>query len=82
MSSIVYVEQKADVDCFLCVCSSWGLVQPGILSVPELCHHMAEAWVSATVLASGVVQHKRQNPGTVKIIHDLKRNARLLSLKK
>lgn len=42
---------------------SWGLVQPGILSVPELCHHIAEAWVSAAILASSVVQYKRQNPG-------------------
>lgn len=45
---------------------SWGLVQPDILSVPELCHHIAEAWVSASVLASGVVQYKRRNPGTVR----------------
>ncbi|XP_040045865.2 reticulophagy regulator 3 [Gasterosteus aculeatus] len=42
---------------------SWGLVQPGILSVPELCHHIAEAWVSAAVLASSVQQYKQHNPG-------------------
>ncbi|XP_057673435.1 reticulophagy regulator 3 [Corythoichthys intestinalis] len=42
---------------------SWGLVQPGILSVPELCHHIAEAWVSAVVLASNVMHFKRFNPG-------------------
>nr|XP_020463003.1 protein FAM134C [Monopterus albus] len=42
---------------------SWGLVQPGILSVPELCHHIAEAWVSGAVLSSSVVQYKRHNPG-------------------
>uniref|UniRef100_A0A8D3DTY2 Reticulophagy regulator family member 3 n=1 Tax=Scophthalmus maximus TaxID=52904 RepID=A0A8D3DTY2_SCOMX len=42
---------------------SWGLVQPGILSVPELCHHIAEAWVSGAVLTSSVVQYKRHNPG-------------------
>ncbi|XP_017288988.1 reticulophagy regulator 3 [Kryptolebias marmoratus] len=42
---------------------SWGLVQPGILSVPELCHHLAEAWVSASVLKSRMVEYKRQNPG-------------------
>ncbi|XP_061567910.1 reticulophagy regulator 3 [Cololabis saira] len=42
---------------------SWGLVQPGIVSVPELCHHLAEAWVSGSVLASRMVQYKRQNPG-------------------
>ncbi|XP_044036110.1 reticulophagy regulator 3 isoform X1 [Siniperca chuatsi] len=42
---------------------SWGLVQPGILSVPELCHHIAEAWVSGAVLTSSMVQYKRHNPG-------------------
>lgn len=42
---------------------SWGLVQPGILSVPELCHHVAEAWVSATVLASCLLKYKQENPG-------------------
>ncbi|XP_029293053.1 reticulophagy regulator 3 isoform X2 [Cottoperca gobio] len=42
---------------------SWGLVQPGILSVPELCHHISEAWVSGAVLASSAVQFKRLNPG-------------------
>ncbi|KAK7940574.1 hypothetical protein WMY93_003900 [Mugilogobius chulae] len=42
---------------------SWGLVQPGILSVPELCHHIAEAWVSGSVLTSSVLQYKRLNPG-------------------
>ncbi|XP_059204353.1 reticulophagy regulator 3 [Centropristis striata] len=43
---------------------SWGLVQPGILSVPELCHHLAEAWVSVAVLTSSVLQYKQHNPGT------------------
>ncbi|XP_054463592.1 reticulophagy regulator 3 [Anoplopoma fimbria] len=42
---------------------SWGLVQPDILSVPELCHHIAEAWVSAAVFTSSVVQFKHHNPG-------------------
>eukprot|EP00066_Takifugu_rubripes_P002788 XP_003964920.2 PREDICTED: protein FAM134C isoform X1 [Takifugu rubripes] len=42
---------------------SWGLVQPGVLSVPELCHHVAEAWVSATVLASCLLKYKQENPG-------------------
>ncbi|XP_061761351.1 reticulophagy regulator 3 isoform X2 [Nerophis ophidion] len=42
---------------------SWGLVQPGVLSVPELCHHVAEAWVSGLVLASSALQFKRRNPG-------------------
>lgn len=51
---------------FLSRCS-WGLVQPGVLSVPELCHHVAEAWVSATVLASCLLKYKQENPGKVKI---------------
>ncbi|KAF7661664.1 hypothetical protein LDENG_00256480 [Lucifuga dentata] len=42
---------------------SWGLVQPGILSVPELSHHMAEAWVSGAIFTSSVMQYKRLNPG-------------------
>lgn len=51
--------------------SSWGLVQPGIVSVPELCHHMAEAWVSIMVLVSRMLQYKRKNPGKVKSLHTL-----------
>lgn len=51
---------------FLSRCS-WGLVQPGVLSVPELCHHVAEAWVSATVLASCLLKYKQENPGKVTI---------------
>ncbi|XP_034751164.1 reticulophagy regulator 3 [Etheostoma cragini] len=42
---------------------SWGLVQPGILSVPELCHHIAEAWVSGAVITSSAMQYKQHNPG-------------------
>uniref|UniRef100_A0A3P9KCR3 Reticulophagy regulator family member 3 n=1 Tax=Oryzias latipes TaxID=8090 RepID=A0A3P9KCR3_ORYLA len=42
---------------------SWALVQPGILSVPELCHHLAEAWVSGSVLMCFMVQFKQRNPG-------------------
>lgn len=55
----------AGADAVLCLCS-WGLVQPGILSVPELCHHMAEAWVSAAVLTSILAQYKQNNPGKVR----------------
>lgn len=53
--------------------SSWGLVQPGILSVPELCHHIAEAWVSGAVLTSNMVQYKRLNPGKVRTTHDMEK---------
>ncbi|KAJ8251241.1 hypothetical protein GJAV_G00218860 [Gymnothorax javanicus] len=42
---------------------SWALVHPGIFSVPELCHHMAEAWVSALSFKEGCVQLKRKNSG-------------------
>uniref|UniRef100_A0A4W5P8P2 Reticulophagy regulator family member 3 n=1 Tax=Hucho hucho TaxID=62062 RepID=A0A4W5P8P2_9TELE len=42
---------------------SWGLVQPGVLSVPELCHHIAEVWVSGLAFTSSLVQFKRHNPG-------------------
>ncbi|XP_067089346.1 reticulophagy regulator 3 [Osmerus mordax] len=41
---------------------SWGLVQPGVVSVPELCHHMAEVWVSGMAFASSVVLFKQRNP--------------------
>ncbi|TRY93206.1 hypothetical protein DNTS_014352 [Danionella cerebrum] len=42
---------------------SWGLVQPGTLSVPELCHHLAEVWVVGSCWAVDMVHFKRQNPG-------------------
>ncbi|XP_041827519.1 reticulophagy regulator 3 [Melanotaenia boesemani] len=47
---------------------SWGLVQPGILSVPELCHHLAEAWVSASVFTCSMVEYKRKSPGNFCIL--------------
>ncbi|KAM9746176.1 reticulophagy regulator 3 [Menidia menidia] len=47
---------------------SWGLVQPGVISVPEICHHLAEAWVSASVFTSSTLQYKRQNPGNFCIL--------------
>ncbi|XP_072549556.1 reticulophagy regulator 3 [Salminus brasiliensis] len=42
---------------------SWGLVQPGTLSVPELCHHMAELWVTGSSCAADITRFKRHNPG-------------------
>lgn len=47
-------------------------MQPGIISVPELCHHMAEAWVSLVVLTSSVLQYKQHNPGKVRTKHNTK----------
>ncbi|KAL7850253.1 hypothetical protein SRHO_G00196020 [Serrasalmus rhombeus] len=42
---------------------SWGLVQPGTLSVPELCHHMAELWVTGSSCAADIARFKQHNPG-------------------
>ncbi|KAL4657806.1 protein FAM134C-like [Arapaima gigas] len=42
---------------------SWGLVQPGVLSVPELCHHMAEVWVTGSSFTASLFHFKRNNPG-------------------
>lgn len=42
---------------------SWGLVHPGTLSVPELCHHMAEVWVTVTTCTADIVQFKQHKPG-------------------
>ncbi|XP_005394523.1 PREDICTED: protein FAM134C [Chinchilla lanigera] len=42
---------------------SWGFVHPRLLSVPELCHHVAEAWVSGTIFIRSLLLFKKQNPG-------------------
>ncbi|XP_063047961.1 reticulophagy regulator 3 isoform X2 [Engraulis encrasicolus] len=42
---------------------SWGVVQPGTLSVPELCQHMAELWVAGVSFSAGLVNLKRYSPG-------------------
>lgn len=42
---------------------SWGFVHPRLLSVPELCHHVAEVWVSGTVFIRNLLLFKKQNPG-------------------
>uniref|UniRef100_A0A8C9H8M7 Reticulophagy regulator family member 3 n=1 Tax=Piliocolobus tephrosceles TaxID=591936 RepID=A0A8C9H8M7_9PRIM len=41
----------------------WGFVHPRLLSVPELCHHVAEVWVSGTIFIRNVLLFKKQNPG-------------------
>ncbi|XP_062874646.1 reticulophagy regulator 3 [Trichomycterus rosablanca] len=43
---------------------SWGLVQPDTLSVPELCHFVAEMWVDVASCAADLTQFKQKNPGT------------------
>ncbi|KPP73296.1 protein FAM134C-like, partial [Scleropages formosus] len=42
---------------------SWGLVQPGVLSVPELCHYMAVLWVTGSSFTTSLFHFKRHNPG-------------------
>ncbi|MGH0125254.1 UNVERIFIED_CONTAM: hypothetical protein FKN15_051688 [Acipenser sinensis] len=44
-------------------CISWGLVHPRLLSVPELCHHMAEIWVCGASFARNLAHFKQHNPG-------------------
>ncbi|XP_040187776.1 reticulophagy regulator 3 isoform X2 [Rana temporaria] len=42
---------------------SWGYVHPKLLSVPELCHHAAEIWVSLTIFRRNLLLFKAENPG-------------------
>ncbi|XP_059813797.1 reticulophagy regulator 3 isoform X2 [Hypanus sabinus] len=42
---------------------SWGLVHPKLISVPELCHRMAEFSISAERFLKNLYLFKKQNPG-------------------
>ncbi|KAM6993901.1 reticulophagy regulator 3 [Passerculus sandwichensis] len=42
---------------------SWGYVHPRLLGLPELCHHLAEGWVTGTNFLSNLFVFKRQSPG-------------------
>ncbi|XP_075767452.1 reticulophagy regulator 3 isoform X1 [Pelodiscus sinensis] len=42
---------------------SWGYVHPQLLSVPELCHHLAEGWVTGVTFLRNLFIFKKQNPG-------------------
>ncbi|XP_053219712.1 reticulophagy regulator 3 isoform X1 [Podarcis raffonei] len=42
---------------------SWGYVHPRLLSVPELCHYLAEGWVTGDSFMRNLLGFKRQNPG-------------------
>lgn len=38
-----------------------------MLSVPELCYHVAEVWVSGTIFIRNLLLFKKQNPGKVRL---------------
>lgn len=61
MSKIYYT-----VESFSSLCS-WGYVHPRLLSVPELCHYLAEGWITGDTFMRNLLGFKRQNPGKVKI---------------
>ncbi|KAF2985931.1 hypothetical protein EK904_006723, partial [Melospiza melodia maxima] len=42
---------------------SWGYVHPRLLGLPELCHHLAEGWVTGTNFLNNLFVFKRQSPG-------------------
>ncbi|KAM3921347.1 reticulophagy regulator 3 [Leptodactylus fuscus] len=42
---------------------SWGFVHPRLLSVPELCHHAAEVWITLTNFLKNLKVFKSENPG-------------------
>lgn len=50
-----------------CLPCSWGYVHPRLLGLPELCHHLAEGWVTGTNFLSNLFVFKRQNPGKVRM---------------
>ncbi|NP_001121425.1 protein FAM134A [Xenopus tropicalis] len=41
-----------------------GAGHPRLLSVPELCHYLAESWVTSQQYIQELLQYKKQNPGT------------------
>eukprot|EP00079_Xenopus_tropicalis_P019821 XP_012809972.1 PREDICTED: protein FAM134C isoform X1 [Xenopus tropicalis] len=42
---------------------SWGYVHPRLLSVPELCYHAADTWVSVYNFLRNLLLFKTENPG-------------------
>ncbi|OCT60356.1 reticulophagy regulator 3 [Xenopus laevis] len=42
---------------------SWGFVHPRLLSVPELCYHAADTWVSVNNFLRNLLLFKTENPG-------------------
>nr|XP_033774044.1 reticulophagy regulator 3 [Geotrypetes seraphini] len=42
---------------------SWGFVHPRLLSVPELCHYLADLYVSGTRFLKNLLLFKKENPG-------------------
>ncbi|XP_072927932.1 reticulophagy regulator 3 [Hemitrygon akajei] len=54
--AVTQVEEGSDTE-------SWGLVHPKLISVPELCHRMAEFSISAERFLKNLYLFKKQNPG-------------------
>lgn len=42
---------------------SWGFVHPNLLSIPELCHYIAEGWICVADFAENLLLFKKHNPG-------------------
>lgn len=55
---------------------SWGFVHPRLLSVPELCRHVAEVWVSGAVFMRNLLLFKKQNPGKVSPLSSMLKGSR------
>ncbi|XP_060704500.1 reticulophagy regulator 3 isoform X1 [Hemiscyllium ocellatum] len=54
--------EDSDAESYFFPCS-WGLVHPKLLSVPELCHRMADLSLSAERFLKNLYHFKKQNPG-------------------
>ncbi|XP_043910640.1 reticulophagy regulator 3 [Protopterus annectens] len=42
---------------------SWGFVHPKLLSLPELCHYIAEGWIYVADFLGNLLLFKKHNPG-------------------
>uniref|UniRef100_A0A8V5FZ08 RETREG1-3/ARL6IP-like N-terminal reticulon-homology domain-containing protein n=1 Tax=Melopsittacus undulatus TaxID=13146 RepID=A0A8V5FZ08_MELUD len=63
-----FLPQACSIVFLLLSISSEGVTsgaQPHLLSVPELCHCLAESWVTFRLYLQELLQYKRQNPAKV-----------------